>query len=132
MADTGPAMAGLNDEETELRTELQRLQDLRSRLEDPEERKKRNAARLIAIAITMGTLRIHLPMSVIEAIRKRDPDGVGRYFEDLAREADGWEIRSSENGQQRIHMSADAASAIEWPKVLPNSGTGTKGPPAGG
>ena len=132
MADTGPAMAGLNDEETELRTELQRLQDLRSRLEDPEERKKRNAARLIAIAITLDTLRIHLPMAVIEEIRKRDPDGVGRYFEDLAREADGWEIRSSENGQQRIHMPEDAASALEWPKVLPNSSTGTKGPPAGG
>ena len=132
MADTGPAMARLNDEEAELQAELQGLQELRRCIKDPVERKQRDAARLIAIAIAMDTLRIQIPMSVIEEIRKRDPDGVGRYFDDLACEEDGWEIRDSENGHQMILIPKDAAAALKWPQILPYSGTGTKGPPAGG
>ena len=121
---TAPGLA-----RAELEAERDRIDTLLRRLDDPEERRHRAAARLIAIAIIYAELRRGVPMSVVEAIRKRDPDGVGRFFENLACEADGWEIGLNRQGQGPfLRIPKIAADALEWPEAAPDDQADAKKP----
>ena len=114
---------------SELEAERDRIDTLLRRLDDPEERRHRDAARLIAIAIIYARLGRGVPMPVVEAIRKRDPDGVGRFFGNLACEADGWTTGPDRQGNGLfLWIPKTAADALAWPKAVPDDQADAKKP----
>ena len=126
-APSGASRADLEAERAELQKEHDRIDTLLRRLDDPEERRHRDAARLIAIATVWAAGDWGVPTDIVDAIRERDPDGVGRFFEDLAFEADGWTIRPEwtirpdrQGNGPFLWAPKTAADALAWPEVGPD------------
>ena len=119
-APPGAARAELEAERAELQKEQDRIDTLLRLLDDPKECRDRDAARLIAMAIIRAEQGMGLPMSLVDAVRKRDPDGVGRFFGNAACEADGWKVAPDGQGKGPfLWIPETAANALAWPEAVP-------------
>ena len=114
--EAGPSLA-------ELKADLERAVNLLRVLEDPDERQRRNAARVIAFAIVM-VKEMGIPDGMVDAIREHDPDGVGEYFGAAVSEADGWSRKTDNQGQEWWSGPEDVTAAVAWPEV-PREGLAT-------